>query len=797
MLKNKRRFAVESLSSPRILLPVTLAIVLCSLGGSPRTTTASHNPRLVISEVYPNTLEVGSSIETNEWIEIRNLESHRVNLSGWIVEDAQAIAHLPDFDLGPRAAVLVVGRNAEMAVPPGSTLIVLDSPAIGTGLRDSGDRVALVSPYGIRYDAVSWGDVRSPQFMEPPEPSQSITRTAHGHQRVSEELTPWTAPQTISAQPHRHEHPRPDTKLRITAALIDPPEGEAESVTVRNFGDEPVLTINWTLTAGSSLVKLRSVRILPGDSHVIRQPGGRIGSGLARNGGHLVLRDQHGNWLATGSWGDDHTFHRQPAPDPGLELRFNPLARTHPRIPWHEPLFGPFRYHLAAADLESCQFCASNIAYRMLIEQPEPIPKQDVPHDAPSVWISEVYPNAGRGREDARFEWFEITNWSDAEIDLTEWTIEDNTSSDPLDGLVAPARSSVVVGVSGDGLESVIPIVSDGRIGNGLANAGDRLTLIDPDGIVVSSISWGNDRTYSNVKAPDETRSIQRTSPEGMPTVGAPTPGDAPTDASSIHSQEEQATNSHAEAGSTEAAEEAEPSSVQDSALTYQVSITEILPAPLAGQPEWIEIANASDRPIDLGGWSVGDLASRTELSGTLPAGGRLVIGSLPLDSDVPVLVVERIGNGLNNNGDTVVLFDQDGREVDRVSYGTDELAAPGRGLSVALDPSRWVVTARPSPGTSEVLPLLEDSFRAAAIRQPVSDEGRLPVVQSPPDDGVNAWMIVSFALIGVILTLSLRRWQPSPEPEDAPAEPAEYTGAPQQPEPELELERDSENPRQ
>ena len=77
--------------------------------------------------------------------------------------------------------------------------------------------------------------------------------------------------------------------------------------------------------------------------------------------------------------------------------------------------------------------------------------------------------------------------------------------------------------------------------------------------------------------------------------------------------------------------------------------------------------------------------------------------------------------------------------------------------------------------------PLLGDAFRSASLKPTISDEGRLPIVNAPADEGVDAWMIVSFALIGVILTLVVRRVQPvesDPEPE---GQPASYTGPAQE----------------
>ncbi len=732
-------------------------------------------------------------MEAHEWVEIKSLESIPISLHGWMIEDAQALAPLPDYLLRPQETVLIVGSAARMHVPPGRTLIVLDRPTIGSGLRNQGDRVALVTPYGVRYDAVSWGDVRSPRYMEPPGPRESIIRSASGNQRVTEELTPWTVSEWISAEPQRHRHPRPDTQMRITSAMIDPIDGRPESITIRNISPEPLLTINWTLTVGQSLVKLRSVRIRAGDVYTISDPDGRIGPGLAQSGGHLVLRDQRGNWLATASWGEDETFHRQPAPQPGEELRFNPLTRVHPRAPWHNSLRESQRLHVADKVDEGRLNGGQPITFRMEREPKLTSWTQSSQED--EVWISEVHPNAGQGRNDAAFEWFELTNLSDRPIDLTGWTIADNTSSDSLDGLVVPPTTSVIVGVTSEAQQGLVAAIADGRIGNGLANAGDRLHLVNVEGVVVSAISWGSDRTYDEIGAPDETQSVHRSSPSGRPSIGPPSPGEVRSPVVAVEEPlrspglEDAAAQAAAHAP-TEAAQAPEPSAA--SVAATGVMITEILPAPLSGQPEWIELFNPSDDPIDLAGWAIGDLARRTELSGAIPPGGRLVVTSMPLDVDMPALVVDRIGNGLNNDADTIAIYDADGRVVHQVSYGTDELTAPGGGLSIALDPARWVVTAQPSPGSDVVIPLLEDAFRSAAIRAPISEEGRLPVVQAQPQEGINAWMIVSFALIGVILTLSLRRWQP-PQQSDKPApEPAQYSGPTEPPSTELETHDDA-----
>lgn len=732
----------------------------------------------MISEVHPTVASDGLSFESYEWVEIHNLERHPVNLDGWTIEDAQAIAPLPALELQGGESVLVVGRAADISVPAGRSIIVLESRNIGTGLRNAGDRVALINPYGVRYDAVSWGDVRWPRATEPPNPRQSIIRNASGSQSVSDRLTPWTLGEAISAEPQRHRHPPPDTSVRITGALIDPDDDEPETITIRNVSRQPLLTVNWTLTVNSSLIRLRSVRIEPGAEYEISEPDGVIGSGLSSEGGHLVLRDSRGNWLSTASWGDDETFHRLPPAVAGEALHFNPLARIHPRIPW----FDVGRHHttLVSSWHEATSLRGSTVAARDDRVQPFSMVRQESPEA--TIWISEVHPNAGQGRNDHSYEWFELTNSSDQPMPLDGWSIADNTSSDLLDGVIVPPNSSIAIGASELAGPEVVVAIVDGRIGNGLANSGDQLRLLDPAGELVSAISWGDDRSHDAITAPDQEESVHRASPDDPPFVGKPSPGmlnpsppAAPTasapDAHLPPNRQFGAPDSMQPAQSDPSPDPVGPEAVP------RLRITEILPAPLPGQPEWVEIHNPTAQSVDLAGWSIGDRNRRTELRGEIRAGAFLVVTTQSLDSEADSIIVELIGNGLNNDADNVSVFDPDGRPVHEVSYGHDDLPAPARGLSIAVEPEHWTVTAHPTPGTADVTPLLGDAFRSAAIKTPISDEDRLPIVSAPAEEGVNGWMIVSFALIGVILTLVVRRVQPvesAPEPE---AQPATYNG--------------------
>lgn len=94
-------------------------------------------------------------------------------------------------------------------------------------------------------------------------------------------------------------------------------------------------------------------------------------------------------------------------------------------------------------------------------------------------------------------EWVEIHNGTDASIDLTGYTLADNTSSDPIPaGTILPAGGFLIVTPGADtaALWSVpaeaMVVVLAGPIGNGLAG-NDNVRLLNPSAVVIDGVSWG------------------------------------------------------------------------------------------------------------------------------------------------------------------------------------------------------------------------------------------------------------------------------------------------------------------
>lgn len=179
----------------------------------------------------------------------------------------------------------------------------------------------------------------------------------------------------------------------------------------------------------------------------------------------------------------------------------------------------------------------------------------------------------------------------------------------------------------------------------------------------------------------------------------------------------------------------------------HLLTINELVfhPRPIVGtvtpeaRREWVEFYNASTQPINLAGWMLGD-GEESEHLPTLvipPKGYAILAGSMAAFlSDYPAfsgLVAEMpdgsLGNGLNNEGDSLTLWDSMGRLVDQISYGNDATAfdppcpAVPAGHSLEREPagydtdraSDFVEREEPSPGGTPALTPTATSTETAA----------------------------------------------------------------------------------
>ena len=103
----------------------------------------------------------------------------------------------------------------------------------------------------------------------------------------------------------------------------------------------------------------------------------------------------------------------------------------------------------------------------------------------------------GDGIRDAfQDEFVELMNAGDSPVDIGGWTLGDDDVGEsgrfvfPEETIIAPGERIVLFG---GGVPSVFAgqvFVDDGRIGNGLANSGDSVTLMDSAGALMDSVAY-------------------------------------------------------------------------------------------------------------------------------------------------------------------------------------------------------------------------------------------------------------------------------------------------------------------
>jgi hypothetical protein len=136
------------------------------------------------------------------------------------------------------------------------------------------------------------------------------------------------------------------------------------------------------------------------------------------------------------------------------------------------------------------------------------------------------------------------------------------------------------------------------------------------------------------------------------------------------------------------------------------VRITEVLFNPNAERNqgnntnnEWIELYNASAHAVDFAGWKFRDETATDTISVdplVVPAGGYLIITRATSTATYwtygvgahVVHLLNPLGNGLGNEGDSIVLLDTEGAVVDAVSWGVSKNPALVPAVSTAEMPA-------------------------------------------------------------------------------------------------------------
>ena len=145
-----------------------------------------------------------------------------------------------------------------------------------------------------------------------------------------------------------------------------------------------------------------------------------------------------------------------------------------------------------------------------------------------TVCLSEVMPDPPESGRDAAYEWVELYNAGTEPVDVGGWLLGDATGADAVPApAIIPAMGFLVVRGPSTGAGGTAAIaVADGEIGSGLANDGDIVRLLNPDGEVVDTVAYGADA--SSLPAPGTGRTLARDLETGeWATKVRPSPGAA------------------------------------------------------------------------------------------------------------------------------------------------------------------------------------------------------------------------------------------------------------------------------
>jgi hypothetical protein len=366
------------------------------------------------------------------------------------------------------------------------------------------------------------------------------------------------------------------------------------------------------------------------------------------------------------------------------------------------------------------------------------------------VLINELQYNPPQSGTDTAYEWFELYNTGKETIELIGWQIRDNGGYDIIPSMNISARGFVIIAAADNfsvnfpDYSGKIAFVADGRIGNGLGNEGDYLILTDSSGNIIDELSYGTDTAINSswLRKVAEGHSMERQPSGGgfidnaNPTPGRGLPFPTPTPVSTL---------SPTPVVLPTPAVSPTPTNMSTGTVANRsaVLINEVQNNPLQTGAdtsyEWIEIYNPGDEAVTLAGWQVCDNHAADVIPDVILLAKDLVIvaasqnfsANFPdYDGTIVFIADGRIGNGLGNSGDCLILKDSAGTIIDEISYGDDDsitsppLTEVADGHSLERKPcgGQFIDNDVPTPGHCLPEALSYSESADAGLVSPLSD---------------------------------------------------------------------------
>jgi len=168
--------------------------------------------------------------------------------------------------------------------------------------------------------------------------------------------------------------------------------------------------------------------------------------------------------------------------------------------------------------------------------------------------------------------------------------------------------------------------------------------------------------------------------------------------------------------------------------------INEFLPNPIGKdtEEEWIELFNNSQEAVDLSGWQIKDASDKAFFLKNKIGPGQYFV----LDYKTTKI-------SLNNNAETLFLYDQKGNLIDKAEFSG---AAP-EGKSLIRQNSQFIFTDEPTPGKANRI-----NFIATQKENLVSQDTFTKVSAGPSNlfIGLCLALVLAFVFVFIIKKLNL-----------------------------------------
>lgn len=339
---------------------------------------------------------------------------------------------------------------------------------------------------------------------------------------------------------------------------------------------------------------------------------------------------------------------------------------------------------------------------------PTPFPTVTVtptPSASPIVYSSNIHvweflPNPVG--DDNELEFVELYNASDTPVDISGWMLDTGATS----------TFSFSDGTALGAMEFKAFFSSSHDIS--LSNSSDRIKLIRPDNVIQDDIVYTSSKeghSYNRIDTGSYEQSFTPTPGQANVMTASPTPTPRPTS----EEDEEKDTDTDTQVVSYD--------------FSSQVVINELLPNPLGSdeENEFIELKNIGSKPVRLFGWTLDDSTKGSPY--------RFAKNSTIVSGKILLLYRRDTNIALNNDTDTISLFDPRGKVIAKVTY--QKPVSEGNSWN-RTNGTSFVWSASPTPGKenttivqSNVTPSPKPSppSRRKTTTSTVSSRVSLPIV--------------------------------------------------------------------